>query len=187
MTGSSIIGQLKTTEVRPDGKPGLQVQVRTDRVIRIHVLIAHEPARLIGTDGQQGEVNGSMTLANGLEVRGVPGVPRKEHLPCAHVRQPRGQSGAGTIFHPRGPAFALRCALPAQKVGERAPRGRMRIEEIAAIKVIRRWAVVPRSSAHRTEQGTQETQLAQEDSTPSDSHEHSHSCCACPCVPGRFC
>ena len=43
--------------MRGDAGPRLEVEVRSDGVVRIHVLFLHEPARLVRTNRQQREVD----------------------------------------------------------------------------------------------------------------------------------
>src|SRR3569833_3972738 len=77
------------------------------------------------------------------------------------LRELCGQSGAGAILNPHRPAFGLGSSPPSQKLRTRASRGSIRVKEMSAIKMIGRKAVVARPSADRTEQGTQDAELAQ--------------------------
>ena len=48
------------------------IDERLHRLSRIHVLIAHEPARLVGPDWQNGEPEGSVVLASPRKCRPSP-------------------------------------------------------------------------------------------------------------------
>ena len=52
--------------------------VRVDGFFGIHVLGLHEPARRIGANGQDGDVNARKTLADGLEHWWVQGAVASE-------------------------------------------------------------------------------------------------------------
>ena len=50
---------------------GAAIPERPHRFLRIHVLVAHEPARLIGADRQDGEAERAVALARLAEPRAV--------------------------------------------------------------------------------------------------------------------
>jgi hypothetical protein len=51
-----LVGELERAPVDAERRARAQVAVREHRLVRVHVLELHEPARLVGADRQQGEV-----------------------------------------------------------------------------------------------------------------------------------
>ena len=51
---------------------------RLHGVLRVHVLLPHEPARLVGSDGQEGHVGDAKFFADEGEVPGQAGIRREE-------------------------------------------------------------------------------------------------------------
>ena len=52
-----------------------EIDVRLDGVGRVHVLCAHEPARLIGADRQQRDVRRAEPASDLGEMRPIAGIP----------------------------------------------------------------------------------------------------------------
>ena len=84
----SFIGELEAAEVRADGYPRLEIEVRPHRFFRIHVLRGHEPARLVRADRQQCEVDDAESAADVAKVPPISGIARKEKRPVgrSHVK-----------------------------------------------------------------------------------------------------
>jgi len=59
--------------------------MRADRIIGIHVLVPHEPARLIGANGQERQIDAAESFAHLAKMPSVPGVTRKIDLPAARA------------------------------------------------------------------------------------------------------
>src|SRR5579872_5055234 len=70
----ALIGQLEGSVVNGDAGFGAQDFMRANGFIGSHVHRRHEPARLIRSDGQKGEIGRSELLANLSEVRPEGGV-----------------------------------------------------------------------------------------------------------------
>jgi hypothetical protein len=54
-----------------DREFGVAIHESLHRFSRIHVLVAHEPARLVGADRQNGEPQRSVALARAAEISAV--------------------------------------------------------------------------------------------------------------------
>jgi hypothetical protein len=63
--------------VHADAARGLQIEVRADGLVGVHVRVDHEPARLVGADRQQRQVDARPSAADLGKVRGVPVSPAK--------------------------------------------------------------------------------------------------------------
>src|SRR5208283_2268787 len=83
----TLVRELKGPPVNPDAAPGAGVAMSADGLGGIHVHAAHEPARLVGADRQQGELGFDKSAADLAEQSGVVGgvagvidgsVPRSE-------------------------------------------------------------------------------------------------------------
>ena len=67
-------GQLERAEVHADALGPSEIDVRLHRLLRIHVHGLHEPARLVGADGHQGQVERTEPPADVAEERAIRGV-----------------------------------------------------------------------------------------------------------------
>src|SRR5207302_573401 len=77
----SFIGELEAAEVRTDGYPRFEIEVRSQRFFRIHVLRGHERARLVRADQQQCAVDDAEPAADVAKVPPISGIARKEKRP----------------------------------------------------------------------------------------------------------
>src|SRR5258708_4373198 len=64
-------------EMNPDRTLTMEIEVRADSLVRVHVHPRHEPSRLIRTNGQQTDPWGAVLLVDPAEVRSVRAVTRK--------------------------------------------------------------------------------------------------------------
>src|SRR5580704_6989255 len=86
-------GHLEGAEMHTDALGCLKIQVRLHRLRRIHVNDLHEPARLIGTDRQQCEVDWTEPLPDVVKEGGVRGVAGEKYARAAwrqHEPTPQG-------------------------------------------------------------------------------------------------
>jgi hypothetical protein len=58
--------------VHPDADPRADVEMRADSFLAVHVDRAMNQARLVGADGEQGNVDRRTALADLLELRRIP-------------------------------------------------------------------------------------------------------------------
>src|SRR5882762_7110584 len=58
-------------DMNPDRTLTMEVEVRADSLVRVHVHPIHEPSRLIRANGQQTDSRCSVLLVNTAEVRSV--------------------------------------------------------------------------------------------------------------------
>ena len=72
-------------EVHADAQGGTKVEVRLHGLRRIHVDVLHKPARLVGADGQQGEVDRGRALADLAEERHIAAVAGKIRCGGLHL------------------------------------------------------------------------------------------------------
>src|SRR5947208_173030 len=66
-----LIGELERAVVMTERELGAASLKRPNRLRRIHVLVAHEPARLVGTDRKYGEAERAIAVARGAEMVAV--------------------------------------------------------------------------------------------------------------------
>ena len=66
-----LVGELEGAVVMAERELGATVLERLHRLRRVHMLIAHEPARLVGADGQNRQPERPVTLTRGAEVMAV--------------------------------------------------------------------------------------------------------------------
>ena len=64
-----FVGQLEGAEMYADAAFGAQIAMRADRFLRVHVMGAHEPARLVSADRQQREIDARKAMVDFGEVR----------------------------------------------------------------------------------------------------------------------
>ena len=62
MAADAFVGELEGAPVMAERLLGAQEAHHFDRLLRVHVVVAHEPARLIGADRQQSEAEGPVLL-----------------------------------------------------------------------------------------------------------------------------
>ena len=75
---AALVGQLERAPVHRDAPARADVPVRAHGLGRVHVRRAHEPARLVGADGEQRQVRGAAAPADlGEERLVVARVPRE--------------------------------------------------------------------------------------------------------------
>src|SRR5213079_570001 len=74
----SLRGQLKRAEVHRDAAAGAEIEVRLHRFSRIHVDVLHAPARLIGADRQERQVDRGEPRGDLPEMGAVPRIAGKE-------------------------------------------------------------------------------------------------------------
>jgi hypothetical protein len=79
----ALVGQLETAIVNTDAQARLEIEMRAHGLLRIHVLVAHEPARFVGADREQREVHDTVALAQLLEMPPVAGVAGEVRLEAA--------------------------------------------------------------------------------------------------------
>ena len=75
----ALVGELEAAEMCRDAEPGAEIQMGANGLVRVHVLLLHEPARLVGADRQQRHVHDSATTADLRELRAVPRVAGEIH------------------------------------------------------------------------------------------------------------
>src|SRR6185369_8422681 len=80
-----FIGELECTPMDRDHGARAEQPECVDGFFRIHVEITHEPARLIGADGEQRRIERPVARADRLEFRMKTGVPREVDAPAAGV------------------------------------------------------------------------------------------------------
>ena len=78
--------QLERAEMHADALGRLEIQVRLHGLRRIHVNGLHEPARLVGADRQQRQIDRTEPLPDIAEERGVRGVAGEKDPRAAHAR-----------------------------------------------------------------------------------------------------
>ena len=66
-----LVGELERPVMMRERKVRAAVLQRLHRLLRIHVLVAHEPARLVGADRQDGEPERAVFFARGTEMMAV--------------------------------------------------------------------------------------------------------------------
>ena len=66
-----LVGQLERAEMHAEAPARADCEVRAQGFVGVHVHGLHEPARFVGANWNQGEVEGPQPRANGLE-RGAP-------------------------------------------------------------------------------------------------------------------
>ena len=62
-----FVAEMKGSEMHPHAMSGLQVEVGPGGVVGVHVLGSHEPARLVGSHGEQTDPGGSQALTDDLK------------------------------------------------------------------------------------------------------------------------
>ena len=89
--------QLKGPEVHRDAPGGTEIEVCLHRLRRIHMDVLHEPARLVGADGQEREVYRRQAGPDLAEVGAVAGVAGVEDAPAADLDQESSPERAVTV------------------------------------------------------------------------------------------
>ena len=92
-----FVGEPEGSKMHADGLFGLQIEMSQDGVFRVHVLVLHEPTRLIGANGQQSEIHDAVARVNLLEVPSISGVACEEDLVPAGLDDEAGPKGAISI------------------------------------------------------------------------------------------
>src|SRR6185312_15715504 len=77
-----------------------EFEMRSDRLRRIHVVLAHEPAWLIGTNRQQRHINARKPAADLLEVRTISGISGEKHDRAAGLHHEAAPQAAIAIIEP---------------------------------------------------------------------------------------
>src|SRR5262245_17247166 len=80
---------------------GTAIAERLHRVGRVHVLIAHEPARLVMADRQDGEPERPVAGARGFEIMplAIPGIPDVKDAPGGRVDHESRPQGVVVVAH----------------------------------------------------------------------------------------
>ena len=100
----------------------LKVQVRLHRLRRIHVNGLHEPARLVGADGQERQINRTEPQPNVVEEARIRGVAGEKDARAAC--RPASYDCKACLGHPHGLGyvFAGRGTMYSGAAGYRAAR-----------------------------------------------------------------
>src|SRR5690348_1728233 len=82
----TFVGEAKAAVMAAQAEVRAELEVRAHRVCRVHVLLAHEPARLVTADRQERGVGAAETAAQLREQRRVAGVSRVVDLQAANAQ-----------------------------------------------------------------------------------------------------
>src|SRR5258705_8949111 len=102
-----FVRELERAEVHSDARARTEVQVRANRVLRVHVDRPHEPARLVSADWEQRHVDRRKALPDRRELRRVAGITGEvdgDAVGSNHVAAPE-----RTVAIPRGPGREVLC------------------------------------------------------------------------------
>src|SRR5690242_2624259 len=100
-----------------DACRGTKIAMYLHRLLGIHVNVFHEPTRLVGPDGEQGQIDRSQPSSDLLEMGSITGIAReKDSLPHDFNQEPTPE-GVIAVEHPPRRVVLRRC----QRDGDVAP------------------------------------------------------------------